>query len=170
MKQVRVIASTLSLIAFLLCAWSLFGLFQEGDDLVGTSINLVYFFTLLISFLCFRISLGYSIRVNPIIAGLSMAIICLGTFTWIDPPELLIYGKITLGIIPLLLGTTLMLIVKAASKWSRILQLLLGGIAVTLSSCVFLGVNETLVYTFALIGIILASLSVITYLIFARTS
>ncbi|PHR31497.1 MAG: hypothetical protein COA38_07840 [Fluviicola sp.] len=170
MKRVRIIASTLSLIAFLLCAWSLFELFQEGDDLVGTSINLVYFFTLLISFLCFRISLGYSTRINPIIAGLSIAIIGLGTYTWIYPPELLTLGKITLGLIPLLLGTTLMLIVKAASKWSRVLQLLLGVIAVTLSSCVFLGVNETLIYTFALAGIILASLSVVAYLIFARTS
>lgn len=170
MKRVRIIGFALSLITLLLCVWSIFELTRDDADLVGASLNLIYFFTLLIAFLCFRISLAYSSRINPIITGLSMTIMSLSTYTWIDSSELLVLGKITLGLIPLLLGTTLMLIVKANTKGSKILQLLLGGIAVTLSSCVFLGINEALFYTLAFIGMAIASVVVVAYLIFAKTS
>ena len=137
MKRVRIIGSILSIIAALLCAWSLFELSQEGGDLIGASINLVYFFTLLIAFLCFRISLSYSERINPVISGLSLIIISLGTYTWIDPPELLELGKITLGLIPVLLGSTLILIVKGNPKWHRVLLPIIGVTSLTLAVCVF---------------------------------
>ena len=84
--------------------------------------------------------------------------------------ELLVIGKITLGLIPLLLGTTLMLIVKSTTKWSKITQLIIGITAVTIASCVFIGVSATFVYSVALIGMTISSAAVVAYLIFARTS
>ncbi len=169
MKRVRIIGSVLSIIAFLLCAWSVFEL-TGVSDIVRISLNLVYFFTLLIAFLCFRISLSFSNRINPIITGLSVIVISLSTYTWVDSSELLISGKITLGLIPLLLGTTLMWIVKANTKWSKIVQLIFGITAVTIASCVFIGVSAPIVYTVAVFGMMISSVAVLVYLIFARTN
>ena len=170
MKRKRIIASVLSLIALLLCAWPIFELMQEDGNLIGASLNLIYFFTLLIAFLCFRISLSYSDKTNLIISFLSVAIIATSTYTWIYSPELLVAGKITLGIIPLLIGTTLMLVVKTDSKWSKILQGLIGLIAVVLATCVFLGLSTTFVYYAVMIGLTISTVGTLTFLLFGKTN
>lgn len=165
MKRIRIIGSVLSLIALLLCAWSIFAFTGDDADYLGISLNFIYFFTLLIAFLCFRISLSYSNGINWIVTLLAIAVIFSSTYIWIDPFKLLISGKITLGLIPLLVGTTLMLIVKADTKWSKIVQLFLAVIAVAIASCVFLGVNSPLFFTIALIGMSLSSIAVVIYLL-----
>lgn len=170
MKRTRIIASALSLIAFSLCAWPIFELLKEDGNLVEASLNLVYFFTLLIAFLCFRISLSYSNKINPVITLLSIAVIITSTYVWVYSPELLVTGEITLGIIPLLIGTTLMLVVKTNSKWSKLPQALIGIIAVTLATCVFLGVSSAFVYYAVMIGLVISTLGTLTFLIFGKTN
>lgn len=170
MKQIRLIGFILSSIALLLCFWSIISLAQEGADIVGETLNFLYFGTLLIALVCFRISLGYSNKTNLVIAALTLGVISSSTYTWMNPSELLITGKITLGLIPLLLGTTLMFIVKANSKTSKFLQLLIGFTAVTLSTCVFIGASAAFVYSVVLICLVIVTLSVLAYLIFARTN
>ncbi|MDB0037798.1 hypothetical protein N9F08_00375 [bacterium] len=170
MKRIRIISSVLSLIALSLCTWFIFELSQEGNDLITASLNLVYFFTLLISLGCFRISLGYSRLINPVVTILSIAIISLSTYTWINSTELLITGKITLGLVPLMIGTTLMLVVKSNSKWSKITQGLFGIISISLATCVFLNVNTSVIYYALFIGLSISTLSVLSYLVFGKTS
>ena len=170
MKQVRIISSVLSLIALLLCAWPIIELTTEGADLIAASLNLIYFFTLLIALLCFRISLGYSTRINPVSTILSFAVIVLSTYTWLFSSELLITGKITLALIPILLGTTLLLIVKGNAKWNKLLFPLIGCTSLALAVCVFIGVSSTYVYTLVFIGLIISSIAVVANLIFARSN
>lgn len=170
MKRIRIIGSIFSIIALLVCFWSIYALTQDGADMVTSFLNLLYFLSLLIAILCFRLSLGYSNKINLVIGMFSLGVIGSSTYTWMNPDELVESGKITLGLLPLLLGTTLMLIVKAHSATSKFLQLLIGLTSVTISACVFLGISTPIIYTIAVCGLGIITLFVLAYLIIARTN
>lgn len=164
------IASILTTVALLLCVWSIYGLFSENADVVATSLNLIYFFTLLIAFLCIRISMGVSQKIEAVPALLSVVIIISSTYSWVSSTELLVSGKYTLGILPVLIGTTLMLVVKSDSKWSKLTQLGIGFISISMSVCVFTGAFGTSIYTILFFGMIALSLAVLGYSLFAKNT
>lgn len=168
MKQIRIIGSTLTIVALLFCLWSIYQLSQKGAEIVGESLSLLYFASLFISVVCFRISLGYSGKIKLLTTALSIVIIGSSTYTWLHPSELLIAGKITLGLIPLLVGTTLGLIVNGGSKLSKLLWLTISTIAILLSAFVFIGVHSSSLYLIAFFGMILTTLSVVVHFIFAK--
>lgn len=170
MKQIRIIGSIFTLVALLLCSWSIYQLSIDGVEIVGEILNFLYFASLFISLLCFRISLNYSEKINLFITALSIGVIGSSTYTWLYPSELLVVGKITLGLIPLLLGKTLLLFVKIESSISKLLFLVIAFTAGILSICVFVGVSASSVYTIALVCLSITTLFLIAYLIFARTN
>ena len=170
MKQLKLVSTLLSIACLGLSIWSIAEITNLADGIVEDSLNFIYFVCLFIACVSFRISLGYSQRINLIIALLSIAVIGLSTYTWIYPTKLLTVGKITLGIIPLLIGTTLMLVVKSSSKWSKGVQLAVGFISIVSSSCVFLGVCNHLLYLILFVGFILTVLIVLIFLLFEKSS
>lgn len=170
MKQLKLVSTLLSVVFLGLSVWSIAKMTNLADGIVEDSLNFIYFVCLFIVCLSFRISLGYSQRVNFIIALLSIVLICLSTYTWVYPAELLVVGKITLGMVPLLIGTSLMFVLKSSSKWSKGVQLTVGTMSAVSSSCVFLGVSSHLLYSILFVGFILTLLVALIFLLFEKAS
>lgn len=170
MKRFKLIASVLTILALLLCGWSIYELTSEGGNIVNASLNLVYFVSLLISFLCIRISIGVSQRIEPIVTLIGVTVISLSTYTWLSSTELLVLGQYTLGLLPLLIGTTLMLLVKSNSKSSKFIQAGIGLVAVSISSCAFLGLSGNSIYAILFVGMIALTAAVLGYSFFAKTT
>ncbi len=166
MKRFKLIISILTIITFLLCGWPLFELISESGNLVSASLNFIYFLTLLTVFICLRISIGVQQKIELATTLVGVVVISLSTYTWLNSTELLILGKYTLGLLPILIGTTLMLVVKSSSKWSKFIQLGIGLISVSISVCVFTGASEASIYTILLLGMIIVSLSTLTLTLF----
>ena len=170
MKRIKMIASIITAIALSLCLWSVYELLSENGNIIAASLNLIYFFTLLIAFLCIRIAMGVSQKIEAVPTLLSVVVIISSTYAWFNSSELLVAGKYTLGILPVLIGTTLMLVVKSDSKWSKLTQLGIGFISISMAVCVFTGAFGTSIYTILFFGMIALSLAVIGYSLFAKTT
>ncbi|MDG1331281.1 MAG: hypothetical protein P8P74_03060 [Crocinitomicaceae bacterium] len=170
MKKIKLVLSILAILSLLLCGWSIYELTSEGGNIISASLNLIYFASLFIAFLCIRISTGISQKIEPVVTLIGVTVISLSTYTWINSTELLVLGKYTLGMFPLLIGTTLMLLVKSNSKSSKFIQAGIGLVVVSISTCVFLGVFGTSIYTILFIGMIAMSVAVLGYSFFAKTT
>jgi len=170
MKKFKLIASILTVISLLLCGWTIYEMNSEGGNLVASSLNLIYFTTLFIVFLCMRITAGYSGKIEPVNSILSAVIIGLSTYTWVNSVELLLVGKYTLALLPILIGTTLMQVVKSDSKFSKILQMGIGVISLSMTVCVFTGAMGTWTYTTIFIGLTATTLAALGFALFAKTT
>ncbi|MFK7785474.1 MAG: hypothetical protein AB8B56_10175 [Crocinitomicaceae bacterium] len=168
MKRLKLILSSLTIAALGLSAWSLYVLFSGEGDLVQAALNLTYFFTLFIAFLCVRISMGESGKVTWLTYFLSIIVIISSTYTWISSVDLLLTGKYTIGLLPILIGTTMISTVSSNVSWSKYVQAVIGLIALALSVCVFTGTFGTSIYDILLVGMIILTVIVFALSFFAK--
>ncbi|NVK66696.1 MAG: hypothetical protein HWE22_19035 [Flavobacteriales bacterium] len=169
MKQMKRIVSFLMIALIVLCAWFAWEASALEEDMVSSGLNLLYCVSLLISFFCLRIALSSTRKIRFIVIALSAITIILSTISWILPPELLTVGNIHLGILPLLIGSTLVLSVENQTKIARILQAVVGLFSIVFSAYVFLGVNNYTSYTVLFGGLLIVSVGTIGYLLFSAT-
>lgn len=170
MKQLRITASILGILALALFVWSILQLVRDDSDKIQAVLNMIYFISLFVAFFSFRISLGHSQQTPVLIVVISLLIVSISTYTWFSPVNLLQTGKITLGLIPLLIGLTLGLIVKGDSKLSKALWIAINFSTGMLALFVFIGVHEPSLYTIAFFAMIIATLAVSAHFMFGKTS
>ncbi len=168
MKRLKLIVFACTIVALLLSAWSIYEVYSGSGNLLQSALNLVYFFTLFCVFLCVRISMGTSGKITWVTYTLSIALIISSTYTWINSIELIVIGKYTLGLLPILVGTTLISTVNAHVRWSRYVQVSVGIIALALSACVFTELFETFVYDVLLVGMLVVTVALFALSVFSK--
>jgi hypothetical protein len=170
MKWFKPIASILTIAALFLTAWCIYELISGDGDIVQSSLNLIYFFTLFIALLCARISMGLPGRITLLTYALSIFVIISSTYTWIDSTELFVAGQYTIGLLPILIGTTMISNLTSTVKWSKYAQLSVGLMVLALSACVFTGAFGTSIYEILFIGMVFVTIVVLGLSFFARST
>lgn len=168
MKSIKYLASILTGILLILSIWMAWKASSIEEDVVSSGLHLVFYLQLLVSLFCVRIALSSDRKIRFLTFAFALTVIILSTYSWIQPSELLVVGKVSLGILPILIGSALILLLDNTSKVSRALQVLLGIIALLLSCFVFVGVSEYTLYTTLLVGMVIASIGTVGVLIFGR--
>jgi len=168
MKSIKHLVSILTGVVLILCIWMAWKASSIEEGVVSSGLHLVFCIQLFVSLFCIRIALSSTRKIRFLTYALALTIIILSTYSWTQPSELLVTGKISLGLLPILLGSTLILLLDHSSKMSKILQVLLGIIALSLSCFVFVGVSKYIMYTTLLVGMVIASIGTVGLLIFGR--
>lgn len=170
MKRFKLMMSILTIAALLLSVWSIYELFSASGDLAQAAMNLVYFFTLFVSLLCVRISLGLKGNIALLTYLLSIIVIISSTYTWIESSELLVAGKYTLGLLPILIGTTMISNLTSDLKLSKYVQMLIGAVTLALSVCVFTGAFGASIYQILMFGMIFITALVLGLSFFVKST
>ncbi len=165
MKQLKHIVTALAIATLGGSIWFGWSTSALEEDMVNDALNLVFFASLFVSFFCLRIALTSQGKIRFATIGFSAVLILLSTITWMNSSELFFLGKMSLAVLPLLLGSTLILLVNQPTKWSRILQILLGSVCVILSGFVLMGVNDYVLYTTVFVGLLIVSLATVIFLL-----
>lgn len=168
MKSIKHLVSVLTVAALGLSIWMAWKVSSIEEDFVSSGLHLVYSLQLLVSLFCVRLALSSTRKIRFLTFALSLTVIILSTYSWIQPSELLILGKISLGVLPLLIGSTLILLLDQTTKISKVMQVLLGIIALSISCFVFIGVSEYTLYATLFVGVVIASIGTIGLLIFGQ--
>ncbi len=161
MKGIRILVTVLASLALILCGWSIYSLGSKEESKIEAGLNFIYFASLLIAFFSFRISLSKDRHVHPVVLILALLIVGLSTYVWFDAPKLLSLGRINLGLIALLIGVTLMILVKSDSKLSKVTQLCVGITALLLTCATFLQIEQSVIYTIGMVGLALSTILLI---------
>lgn len=165
MKQLKHIVTALAIATLggsIWFAWNASGL---EDDMVSAALNLVYCASLFVSFFCLRIALTSRSKIRFATMFFSILLMLLSTVIWFSSTELIVLGKISLALFPLLLGSTLMLLVNQPTKWARILQAVLGSVCLVISGFVLIGVNDYFLYTTVFVGLLIVSLATVVFVL-----
>ena len=170
MKQVKIAGSFFTFLAILLTGWSIYELVSSNGNIVQSTVNLIYFFSLFIAFFCARISMGLSGKITLITYVLSSLITFSSTYTWVNSAELFIVGKYTIGLLPILIGVTMISSLSSKVKWSKFAQIAIASITLSLSACVFTGAYETLIYEVLFVGMIFITLVALGLSLFTKTN
>ena len=170
MKRLKLILSIFVIIALVLSGWSIYSLLFGSNDLAKDALNLIYFFALFIALFCVRVSIGTSNKIAWLTYVLSFTVIISSTYTWIYSVDLLLVGRYTLGLLPILIGTTMISMISSNLKWSKYAQAIVGMMALSLSVCVFTGAFGTSIYEILLIGMIFVTIVVLGLSFTARTT
>ncbi len=168
MKSIKYLVSILTGILLILSIWMAWKASSIEEDVVSSGLHLVFYLPLLVSLFCVRIALSSDRKIRFLTFAFALTVIILSTYSWTQSSELLVVGKVSLGILPVLIGSALILLLDNTSKVSKALQVLLGIIALLLSCFVFVGVSEYTLYTTLLVGMVIASIGTVGLLIFGR--
>ena len=163
MKPMKRLLLILLLLVVGLIIFSFVQLILDSENPIQISLNLLYYFSLLLALLGLRFSLIGNQRWHPIVVVLTFLLIGLATWEWFNPQAILDLGHFSLGLFALQFGLVLMLLVKTEGKGSKAVQLVLGITSVVIASLAFLKLENEMIYT---LGGGLMALSTLTTLIF----
>lgn len=170
MKSLKRILLFLLLLVIGLLIFSLVQFMMEPENPIQIGLNLFYYFSLLLALIGLRVSLIGSQRAHPVVLLLTLVLIGLSTWAWLNPQSILSTGHLSLGLFALQFGLVLMLLVKSEGKWSKIVQFILALSTLLIASSAFLKLENELLYTVAGCVFALSAIGTLIFLFSRKTS